>query len=168
MIQFFNYCAEQAVDKPVITTQMFRKAEGEYSSARLRALADEWFGDYPNLINFAMILRSKKKHFHLKEISDKECEEFCLNFLIEGVKKEGILSSHARQVVDCIMPGEDFKRFLFLAFYRVGLVELKLEPYEKFIGITSGRRSVSASEVSPDTIISVHPTFWRALGIAEK
>jgi len=164
VIQFFNYCIQQAAGRPAITVQMLRTAEGEYSRARLRSLADEWYADYPNLMDFTAILKSKKKRFSLKEISREECEDLCLDFVIQGAAQRDLLSVLASQVIDDALGPEDFKKSLFQVFYRVGLVELKLESFDHFIGVTSGRRSVSPAELTENTKVAIHPTFWRVFG----
>ena len=60
---------------------------------------------------------------------------------------------------------ESFRGWLVAAFYRVSLIGLKLEAFETVVWSTSGRRSVSEAEITPATRISVHPCFWRSLGI---
>src|SRR5208282_6935495 len=65
LILFFNFCIQRAADRPVITAQIMHDAEGEYSRARLRSLADEWVGDYPNLADFSMLFREQKEQFKL-------------------------------------------------------------------------------------------------------
>lgn len=168
IILFFNFCIQQAAGKPSITVQMLKKAEGEYSRARLRSLADEWYADYPNLIDFAMILQSRPKHFSIEDITENECSDFCLDYLIQGIKSNDILSSSANQVVDCVMSAKDFRKLLFQVFYRVGLVELKIDPYESFWGVSSGgRKSISAAEITDNTRVAIHPAFWRVLGIRD-
>ena len=64
-------------------------------------------------------------------------------------------------------PGEadGFKRVLFMVFYRVGLVGLKLETFEGTSWSDEKGQSVSTSEINNETGVVVHPTYWRALGI---
>jgi hypothetical protein len=59
VIMFFNACIRQARDNPVISPQMLKEAEGEYSRQRLRSLADEWIADYPDLMDFVDILKNR-------------------------------------------------------------------------------------------------------------
>ena len=74
-IVFFNDCIKRAVDRPIITATMIRDAEGEYSKDRLRALADEWYADFPNLIDFALILKSHKHRFPIEHLTIQQCED---------------------------------------------------------------------------------------------
>lgn len=164
-IVFFNKCIEHAEDRPVITATMVRDAEGEYSKDRLRALADEWFADFPNLIDFAMILKAHKHNFLIRTFSITQCEEFCLNFTIHFSGPKDHLSIMASEVVDVSLSPTDFRRSLFQIFYKVGLVGLKLETYEKFSWMNSGMASLSSAEITEGTRVAIHPAFWRALGI---
>ncbi len=168
IILFFNYCIRQAVDRPSITVDMIRQAEGEYSRARLRSLADEWHADYPNLIRFADILKKRRSAFRLAEIAEEQCAEFCISVVIEGVREKDDLWNTAEAVVDCSMHPVEARDRVIKAFYRVGLVGLKLQPHESTVWSLSGRRSVSVSELNPEVSVSVHPCFWRALGIGEE
>jgi hypothetical protein len=167
-ILFFNKCIARAADRPIITATMIRDAEGEYSKDRLRALADEWFADFPSLIEFAMILKGHKRHFPIGQLTVQECEDFCLEFSINSAaRNKDWLSAMASQVVDAVLSSRDFRRNLFQVFYRVGLVGLKLERYEKFSWMDSGNAAVSSAEIMDNTRVAVHPAFWRVLGIAE-
>jgi hypothetical protein len=49
--------------------------------------------------------------------------------------------------------------------YRVGIIGLKLETFEAVAWSTSGRRSISFSEIGQNAKVAVHPCFWRSLGI---
>jgi len=166
IILFFNTCIQEAVNRTNITSQMIRNAEGEYSRLRLRSLFDEWFADYPNLIYFVDILKSRKKSFGLKDIDTKTIEELCLSFIIKGVKSSDRLSCDAKDVVEERLNPADFRKTLISILYLVGVVGLKLGSYLKSEWTISGRRSISSVEISEDTTVSVHPMFWRVLGIS--
>lgn len=166
-IQFFNICIEQASDRPVITASMIREAEGQYSKERLRSLAEEWHADFPTFIEFAMILKMHPDHFSLERLTTEECIDFCLDFTIKGSETKDYLSTMALQVVESALSPQDFRRSLVQVFYRVGLVGLKLESYEKFSWMNSGKSVVSSAEISDKTRVAIHPAFWRVLGIKE-
>jgi hypothetical protein len=166
-IVFFNNCIKRAADRPIISATMIRDAEGEYSKDRLRALADEWNADFPSLIDFAMILKSHKYHFPIEHLTIQQCEDFCLDFTINATGSKDFLSAIASQVVELALSPKDFRRSLFQVFYRVGLVGLKLETYEKFSWMDSGRAVVSSAEITDTTRVAVHTAFWRVLGILE-
>jgi hypothetical protein len=66
------------------------------------------------------------------------------------------------------MAPREFWRESVELFYRIGVVGVKLETHEAFAWSTEGRRSVSTAEIRDDSRISVHPCFWRVLGINER
>lgn len=167
IIVFFNKCIAHATDRPLITAQIVREAEGEFSKDRLRALADEWHADYPNLIDCAMILKGKQWHFPVRELSPEECAEFCLNLTINQPESPDVLSTMASQVANAVLAPEDFRKNSLLVFYRVGLIGLKTESFQKFNWVSAGRGSVSSAEISDTTRVAVHPAFWRVLGIIQ-
>lgn len=168
MILFFNLCIAQAKDNPRITANMVRQAEGEYSRLRLRSLADEWESDYPSLLGFVDLLKGRPPQFPLEDISDDQCLEICVHLHDENLTGDDELSRAAsRLVTGTVGDYEEFRRSVMAAFYKVGLVGLKLEHHEGVSWSISSRRSVSVSEVRPGTRVAIHPCFWRTLGVQE-
>ena len=168
IIQFFNYCIDHATDQALITSKILKSAEGEYSRARMRSLSDEWFSDYPNLYYFTVILKHRKKSFKANEITVKELEDLCLNFVIENEGRlNGPLADSAKQVSDCIVAPEDFRKSVLHIFYRVGLVRLKTESHESAWGIDRKRSIIPKTDITENTKIYIHPMFWRVLGIKD-
>jgi len=133
IIHFFNKCIFQSQGQPDIKQRMFKQAEGEYSRDRLQYLADEWYADYPNLINFAMVLKKKRAHFRIGDLSDKECEDFCLDFCVSDHIQTDYFLNLASHLIDTHLSPADFRKNIFPIFYKVGLVGLKIEAYEKFV-----------------------------------
>lgn len=168
LILFFNACIGQAEGKPVISGKMLKQAEGEYSRARLRSLADEWFADYPNLIHFADLLKTRRAWFLLDSITNDECIDFAVKLLTSPVEAQDVLAGLAAAFVDCTTSADDFRRGVISVFYKVGIVGLKLEGYEGVNWSTGGRRSVSSAEIGTGVKVWVHPCFWRALGIVAR
>ena len=60
---------------------------------------------------------------------------------------------------------DGLRRTIISLLYRVGVVGLKLERFEGVAWSTSGRRSVSMSEIGQGVKVSIHPCFWRSLGV---
>jgi energy-coupling factor transporter ATP-binding protein EcfA2 len=168
VIDFVNYCILSASHRSSFTADIIRQAEGEYSRARLKALGDEWAGDYPSLIDGAMILKGFSSTFQLDILTDDLCEEFCLNYVIERLGKpemDDIITKSAQAVVECVLAATSFKKTLMSVFYRVGLIGLKLERHDKVNWATSGRTGVSDAEISESVSVAIHPAFWRVFGI---
>ena len=165
LIEFFNDCIEQAEGRPTITKNMLLTAEGNYSKNRLRSLQDEWFGDYPTLLEFSTFLRKKPKQFKLENLDDKEIEEFCLHYAIKYPDRNDILSLQAKQVAEGMVSSITFFSFLFHVFYRTGIVGLKTETFDKMQWSNKGTSTIAANTIDLNTRVEIHPTFWRVLGI---
>jgi hypothetical protein len=168
VIDFINFCILGAAHRSAFTADIIRQAEGEYSRARLKALGDEWAGDYPSLLDSAMILKGFTSTFQMATLTDEICEAFCLDYVIENLGKpqaDDIIGKSAQAVVECVLAAASFKKTLVSVFYRVGLIGLKLERHEKVHWATSGRTGVSDAEISDLVSVAVHPAFWRVLGI---
>ena len=145
-----------------------RAAEGEYSRTRLRALGDEWSGDYPTLLEFAKILQRRNESFKIETIEDSKLADLCLSVAAENPKGRGILQQFAMQVADCVIDIPAFEIALIQIFYRVGLVGLKLQPHETVSMVDETGRAISSGEITPNTSVVVFPPYRRALGIEEK
>jgi len=165
VILFFNACINEADGKPNITETMVLRAEGEYGRGRLKSLFDEWGADYANLKLFVELLKSRPRKFLYKEVSLNYFADFCLDIAVQTVAEKDSLYRDAFDVADDKLSAGDFKKKLFLIFHLVGLVYLKIEAFDKLISSLSGRRSISSAEITDDTEVSIHPMFWRVLGI---
>jgi len=165
VIMFFNACIRQARGSPIISPHMLKEAEGEYSRQRLRSLADEWIADYPDLMDFVDILKNRPSIFGVSEITDEQCFDLAVKLLEDGQNREGELKDLLRRIEVNPADIEPFRNWLVASFYRVSLVGLKLEAFEAVVWSNSGRRSISEAEIAPKTRVSIHPMFWRSLGI---
>ncbi|MEY4705662.1 MAG: hypothetical protein RL042_1867 [Nitrospirota bacterium] len=165
-ILFINIMITNATNKKSITPEIIRKAEGEYSRLRFRSLLQEWYATYPNLATFSDILKKRKTHFSVDDIGEEQCKEFCLEKIAKGTDEKDALSILAEQVLDLLLGYKDFRNALIQIFYRVGLVGLKIEAFEKTSWVITGRPDMSSSEIRDSTRVEVHPAFWRVLGLS--
>lgn len=165
VVMFFNACIRQASNNAEITPQMLKQAEGEYSRLRLRSLADEWNSDFPYLLLCSELLKNRPARFPLADISDEECVDVAIKLIGEHTKRDSELFRLLKEFEDDPSKTDSVRQFLASMFYQVGLVGLKLEVYDSFVWSTGGRRSISAAEIRPGVHLSVHPCFWRCLGI---
>jgi hypothetical protein len=170
VIQFFNYCIQEADGKPAITETALRTAEGEYSRSRLRALADEWQSDYPNLISIVMgVLKGRPAAFTLSSVTDAELAEYCLSTATAGEPEHpDRIYLDTMAVAEGRMDPFGFWMELVEMFYRVGILGLKLEPTQPTMWSMGARRSVSTAEIHPEARAFVHKCFWRVLGTNER
>ena len=95
---FFNACIRQAQGNPVITPQMLKEAEGEYSRQRLRSLLDEWSADFPYLALLLDALKGRSSQFPLDSISDIDCIELAIKLLEKQIDDEEL--AHAVEQVE--------------------------------------------------------------------
>lgn len=166
LIEFFNACLQRAVGEPKITRSILQEAEAEYSRLRLLALGDEWFGAHPGLIDAVTgLLRGRSHSFRLGDIDDETVSEFCLEFFIKFYEIEGKLVAIAKDVAERKADGSDFRRQLVEILYRIGLLGIKAEGFEKVSWAHASVFSVVPPRITDETRVQVHPTFWRALGI---
>lgn len=167
IILFFNDCIKEAINRASITETMVLRAEGEYARGRLNSLFNEWSSDYPNLSLFVDILKSRSRKFCLKDITSEIFSDFCLTIAIKSVNSKDTLWNDAFDVAEGRLDPNDFRKKLFLIFYLVGLVGLKIESFDKPIWSISGRRGISSAEITEETCVDSHPMFWRVLGASE-
>jgi len=165
IIEFFNNCISLAERKPSISVTSLRTAEGEYSKDRLRSLEDEWYADYPSLLQFTFILRKKPARFRICDLKIEEIEEFCLEYTITNFGQKCLLAQEAKKVAEGIISAEDFLLVLFHVFYRTGVVGLKSATYEKMLWCYEGPETIAAKTINLDAQVAIHPVFWRVLGV---
>lgn len=165
IIMFFNECIQQSNGQVIISPKALKEAEGVYSRERIRALADEWFGLYPNLFHLSNLLKQKKRVFMLNDLGDKELEDNYLYLLVSGKGLPGLDFDQMKMVFDGNLSISDYRINIVLIFYKVGLVGIKIDPFTRFSWSDTGAINVSSAEITDTSRIAVHPTFWRCLGI---
>ena len=167
VISFFNTCVEVPPKSGCLTVSELKNAEGEYSRSRLRALADEWSADYPALIDFSRILHQRPSSFKLKKVLDSQLEELCLQIAVERMGQYGLLLAEAMHVAEGVTPASIFRVTLFKAFYKTGLIGLKLARHGTASWADHVGQSVSTAEIDASTTAFVHPAYHRALGVGK-
>lgn len=165
LIEFFNDCIEQAESCPTINKSMLLTAEGNYSEKRLRSLQDEWFVDYPTLVEFSSILRKKPRQFKLQDLENNEIQDFCLDYAIKYTDKNDVLSTQAKNAAEGMISILSFLAFAFHVFYRTGIVGLKTESFESTQWSYKGPSTIAADTIDFNTRVEIHTTFRRVLGI---
>lgn len=165
MIAFFNTCIGAAVGKSSIKAGDIAIAEGEYSRSRMRALADEWSADYPNLLDFVQLIHRRPSSFKISTITQSDVEDFCLD-LVSGERTiaDDFLGQLARQLTDCAIGYKEFRNVLIQVFYKIGLVGLKLESFESTSWVDELGKGVTPTDMDDDVSVVLHPCYYRALG----
>ena len=165
IIAFFNACILASEGQPQVSNHALRKAEGEWSRSRFRALGTEWTADYPKLLDFAKLLEGKPASFKLRKIDLEDVENLCLEEAANNPDGQGHLQLIASQVVDLFLSLEDARKLIVRIFYKIGLVGLKLRAHQGPSWVDQFGRGVSSAEITEATSIVVHPAYYRELGI---
>jgi hypothetical protein len=166
VIALFNCCIENAVAKSRLTSTDFNHASVEYSKHRLQALRDEWHSDYPTIVDCALqILRNKTLSFKLDQIDDATIADLCLDLSADDSYPSDLIRGYATSVVDELTEPQDFRRLVFQAFYRVGLVGLKTSADAPPSWVNDTDSSVSSSHIDGNTSVAISPKYALALGV---
>lgn len=167
VISFFNLCIENSADKCLVDQSALNRAINEYSRQRLRALADEWSGDFPFLLDFTVLVKSRPSSFKLSTIEPKIIDELCLRMIDNIERSSCILLSQVKKHMDGSVDKNIFLQEVFYVFYKVGLVGLKTKSDEAAFWVDEIGRGIAKAEVNENTSVVVHPTFKKSLGIKD-
>lgn len=163
-IAFLNECIRAAEGKATITQENVFTAEANYSSNRLRALADEWNVDYKNLIEMSFLLKKFPAHFKVHDIYADHFNRFALDFLTaNGRVQDEIYELIALGFNDSTQLEHTLYALLRI-LYRVGIVGVKPESYMKTYWSFTADKLVT-SENNPESTYSIYPAFFRVLGV---
>lgn len=165
IIQFFNTCIVYADGKPKINTKIIREAEGVYSRERLGALVDEWYSLYPNIKHLTKLLRNRQEAFLVSEIALDDFNDNCLELLISGQIEDGVDKNYMDSCFEKKHSIESYRINIIHLLYKTGVVGLKLDSTSRTEWAGNTFSSVSKAEINENTRISIHPTYWRTLGI---
>lgn len=163
MIAFFNECMMEAQGRPRISQEILLKAEGSYSLARLRALADEWSAEYPLLVELCFCMRHFPRHFVSRDIRNILAERL-LDHITQAQSASQDGSKLHSKLHAALERGEiaDLALVFFRAMYRVGAVGVK--PAEN-LGVHWSYRGHKLVHMSEEVRIHIHPAFHRVLDV---
>jgi hypothetical protein len=168
IILFFNRCIESSVElaggNPAVTANIVKEADIRHSRDRLRSLGDEWTSLYPRLLESVGLLKKRKSRFRLKEIEADAIEELALRLCTCRSDPHSVIERRARGVLEGVESAPDFAAYLVRVWFQVGLIGVKSAPFEAVSWSFLGRTTLASTEVSDETIIEIHPMFWRILG----
>jgi hypothetical protein len=170
IIQFFNLCIDEAVDSPTISREMVLNAEREYSRGRFDSLQDEWLADYPNLKFWVGLITGKGSQLFVEDIDLSDIEDRCLSYddKFSNELSYGATDKLSLEVIQVLNHGEPCVRLrtaLIMCLFTIGVIGVELEGRSKPIWSYEQRRNLDVEEITPITILHIHPCFWSALGI---
>jgi hypothetical protein len=79
----------------------------------------------------------------------------------------GRISGKIKVTFEGAMPLEEYRVNVFLIFYKVGLVGLKIDKFTPMSWTDQGGVSISKAEVTGQSRAAIHKAFWRCLGVSE-
>jgi hypothetical protein len=166
LIHFVNRCIALATDRPSFTAAIVRDAEAEYSRYRLRALAEEWAGDYPNLTELLGPLKGRPESFPADSVTEDQLLEVA--FRISDFKPSPYDRLHplAADYIESRIPPDEFRRRLIQIYYDLGIVGIRTESGRPTSWSYTPHDRVSMAEIGPGTKLVLCPMFHRALGMS--
>lgn len=164
-IIFVNECLTTIEGKAQLTWHAIQSAEVEYSRKRLRSLADEWHSDYPKLVGYTRILQKRRTPFYFRSITKEDVDGLAFHLMETG-------SDHndpSTEAVDTYIAGKiDYQTFaagIVRVLYQVGILGFKPDEFTTVQWSYINQPTMATGQVSADTHLYVHPTFWKVLGI---
>lgn len=167
VITFFNECIRVGENRAKFSQQVILQAEDTYSTARLRAIGDEWAADYRNLLELALFLKGFPAQFRpsdkISEIQDRMVD-FLINMEQSHVeKRDSIYHTVESHFNDGDVFG--FVQEMFRILYRVGIVGIRMNEHGGQVKWSYLGHKLLGYEIGMDSRIEVHPAFFGALGI---
>ncbi len=171
VIAFLNHAIAKAAGRPKFSQSVLKSAEKEYSLSRVRAMIDEWHGDYPNLNKVTKLIYGFPTTFLMGEISDESINEFCLVLVTDNLmprEQDCLIYQTAVQLIEEKSSVNVVRQQFCFIFYEIGLLGIKLGPQHRFMFSHIDGESIRVNELGLDTKLTVHKGLRSALGIVEK
>jgi hypothetical protein len=165
-ILFLNECLSNAVDRHQVTAQMVVDAEAAYSEKRVDSLQEEWNGVYPKVGAYLKILSRRPSSFPVSELSRTFLEDWAVSSLdFESTTFDVVQQAAKNHFLDGKGTTLEFSLILLDALYTIGVVGIKPDATTAVSWSFYSDYRPAAGSIRPSSIVQVHPTFWRALGV---
>ncbi|MGM8884304.1 P-loop ATPase, Sll1717 family [Psychrobacter sp. 1U2] len=168
ILQFINYCLEQAVDKSRIEWGSIHKAEKEYSKNRLKNLNEEWQDIYESLKYTAYLISNCDEVLSIDGFKAMVSDDALIN-IYPLLKKENINDSVALVIYEYIDRNgsrEDIITELISCFYRIGIIGVSDMYPDSFDWSFRDMSHKTSFECSRTSYIKIHKMFHQALRIS--
>ncbi|MDP1637123.1 MAG: hypothetical protein Q8K74_01695 [Candidatus Nitrotoga sp.] len=164
-ILFVNECLERSMDRQQVTVQVVSDAEATYSEKRVHSLQEEWGAVYPKISVCIDALIRRPNKFPVSELSEESLRVWIYDSLLRDIDSTDPVVKVANSVMLEEKGSFHLLRLSLLdALYTVGVVGIKPDATSECFWSWSSDHSLSHASVKPQSIVSIHPTFWRALG----
>ena len=163
VVDFFNRCIKHAEGKEKIGPEIVRTAEGEYSTARLIALYEEWASVYPNLKSATSLLKAMPKSFTLESLAQDRIE--ALGVTLERPEESDDISRLLSKYYEGGCSIGDVRRDIAHIFYKVGMLGFKMDNFQSTVWSFRESTYVAPQEIVSLTKCEICPAFFRSLGV---
>ena len=167
-ILFVNQCISLAEGSSKITAQIIRKAEVSYSQQRLHSLFDEWRREYPNLDAAVEILRASRTKVELRNLNTDACDKSAEELTKANRSDDALRRSAQRLYLDQSYERINFLSEVIMILYQVGAVGIQLAPHSERSWSFEVTNLPLATKLKPESEVSIHKTFWSALGVIHR
>lgn len=168
-ILFINYCLQEASGKDRIPFTTIAKAEFNYSRKRIASLSDEWVVDFPLLSSYLKLLYGFDKKFILADLlKSSNVDDILLDAACnDKIKCDGdhICRLSQPYLGEGKNNKESLMKSIICVFYQVGVVGVRLQKGFPIEWSYESAPLIEEEQLSRNTSIHVHKTFWRALSI---
>lgn len=165
-ILFINECIVRAADRGQINSQIILDAEDSYSQKRLDSLTEEWVGIYPLVAKYLSIFSQRKESFKLSDLTAKEFEEWVYaNILNHEDSRDPVYSIAQKFYLEEKSDEFSVRRELVKCLYAVGAAGVKTGPTAPWVWSYYSDHRLVESSLHGDTAITLHPLFWKAIGV---
>lgn len=165
-ILFLNECLSKAVDRSQVTVQMILDAEAAYSEKRVDSLEEEWTGVYPLVDKYLKILSRRPSSFPVSELSHTFLEDWATSSLdFDSASIDVVQRAAKHHFLDGKGTTLEFALVLLDALYTIGVIGIKTDSTTAVSWSFYSDHRPAAGAIRPSSIVQVHPTFWRALGV---
>lgn len=168
ILQFINYCLEQAVDKSRIDWGSIHKAEKEYSKNRLKNINEEWQDIYESLKYTAYLISNCDEVLPIDGFRAMVSDDALIN-IYPLLKKGNINDSVALLIYEYIDHDgskEDIITELIGCFYRIGIIGVSDMYPDSFDWSFRNMSHKTSFECSRTSYIKIHKMFHQALRIS--
>lgn len=166
IIIFVNECIKESAKESIIKPSSIKTAEQRYSYERLKSLATEWLGIYPDLFSVTRMFEGQKNKIKVSELNESffqekyvsVCDDFMPNSTCPLVRLlNGMYQSDGNF-------GSARSSFL-KELYITGFIGLKLTTSSPVMWSHLSGYGVSVSQIKANSDFYIHPAFHRALSI---
>jgi len=169
VILYLNECIRLADNEPKITSTIIKTAEEYYSNGRLQSLATEWLNIHPNLYCVTKMFFGMRASFRVSDITKEFIEEKYTEVIdhIDDSTTDPITAQIEKLYSD---EGNfnSIRNNVIRYLYTVGLIGIKKSGSATTNWSYLTNTFISSGDIKPNSLISIHPMFYRALDVHHK